>query len=496
MVNKPLTNTCLFSLAVLSLLSFEKVNAQNKVVKIKWDNVITISRTTPTLQVVTNPMLQRNSPIHKGSFDALKNLNADYIRYVPWFPYPRMAVAELKPPTKTETFWDFSHMDSVFVDFMNATKGHPVVINYSTIPVWMFKLDKPVEIPEDPAQVFWNYNPGLELRDTTMKEVADYFVRLFSWYTKGGFTDELGKFHKSGHFYKIPYWEVLNEPDLEHKISPRVYTKIYDAVVKGLKKVSPETKFVGISVALVSNPEWFEYFLHPANHQQGVPLEGISYHFYGRPSFYGQSLDAYQYSFFEQAAGFIDKVRYIENIRKRLAPQVFTHINEIGNIMENRDYKGPIPAEYWNLSGAMYAHMFVELTKLGIEVAGESQLVGFPTQFPDVSMMNWINGKPNARYWVLKLVKDNFGPGDQLVTTTCNTPDVSAQAFSTKNGRNLLLINKRNSEIKLDLPEVFSGAEINTADSSTGENPAAVDVLSGRTITLKAFAVTVVKLKK
>ena len=26
-----------------------------------------------------------------------------------------------------------------------------------------------------------------------MKEVADYYARLLSWYTKGGFTDEFGK---------------------------------------------------------------------------------------------------------------------------------------------------------------------------------------------------------------------------------------------------------------------------------------------------------------
>ena len=48
---------------------------------------------------------------------------------------------------------------------------------------------------------------------------------------------------------------------------------------------------------------------------------------------------------------------------------------------------------------------------MGIDVAGESQLVGYPSQFPDVSMMNWENGNPNARYWILKLLKDNFGPG-------------------------------------------------------------------------------------
>ena len=66
----------------------------------------------------------------------------------------------------------------------------------------------------------------------------------------------------------------------------------------------------------------------------------------------------------------------------------------------------------------MYAYIFLELTKMGIDVAGESQLVGYPTQFPDVSMVNWKNGNPNARYWILKLLIDNFGKGDKLVATT------------------------------------------------------------------------------
>ena len=78
----------------------------------------------------------------------------------------------------------------------------------------------------------------------------------------------------------------------------------------------------------------------------------------------------------------------------------------------------------------MYAYLFGELTKIGIDVAGESQLVGFPTQFPSVSMVDWNDGKPNARFWVLKLLHDNFGAGDKLVeveeaprrTTLTSTP--------------------------------------------------------------------------
>ena len=61
---------------------------------------------------------------------------------------------------------------------------------------------------------------------------------------------------------------MLNEPDLEHNLSPKDYTKIYDAVVSEMKKVSPATKFIGISVAFESNPEYFEYFLNPKTIKQ------------------------------------------------------------------------------------------------------------------------------------------------------------------------------------------------------------------------------------
>ena len=495
MANRTHFSISFMIMSAVICLSAPKLYAQKKAVAINWDKTVSVSKTTPTLQVVYNPMLRENSPIHKGTFEALKNLGADYVRYVPWFPYPKAAVVELSAPTKDQTFWDFTYADPAMQDLMEATKGHSVVINFSTIPVWMFKIDKPVAIDANPDEVNWVYNQGKELRDPTMKEVTGYFVRLLSWYTKGGFTDELGKFHKSGHYYNIPYWEVLNEPDLEHRMSPQLYTKIYDAVVPALKKVSPKTKFVGISVAHETNPEWFEYFLNPANHKAGVPLEGISYHFYGRPASDDQTIDNYQYSFFDQANGFLDRVRYIENIRKRLAPHVFTQINEIGNILHDRDYKGNIPDAYWNLSGAMYAYIYLELTKIGIDVAGESQLVGYPTQFPDVSMMNWKNSKPNARYWVLKLLKDNFGPGDKLQTTAIPSPDVTGQAFITSKGKKLLLINRRDKEVQLDLPADAKNARVNYVDVTTGENPVAQSQLENNTITLKPFAVAVLTIK-
>src|SRR5712691_3073840 len=189
-------------------------------VPVQWDKVVRVSKTTPTLQVVVNPPLRRGSAIHDNAFKALRDVQADYVRYVPWLPYPKLGVAELEPPRDGRTSWDFSAIDPMTIDFLEATKGHPVILNFSTIPQWMARTEKPVSYPSDPDQVVWDYTQGTEFRDPTFKEVADYYARLLAWYTQGGFTDELGKRHESGHRYTIPIWEVLNEVDFEHSLVP------------------------------------------------------------------------------------------------------------------------------------------------------------------------------------------------------------------------------------------------------------------------------------
>jgi hypothetical protein len=129
-----------------------------------------------------------------------------------------------------------------------------------------------------------------------------------------------------------------------------------------------------------------------------------------------------------------------------------------------------------------------------VDIAGESQLVGYPTQFPSVSMMDWKNGKPNARFQVLKLLKDNFGPGDRLVETNAHTGEVTAQAFITTKGKKLLLINKRDKPISFTLPATGSGnSQVTSVDVSTGENPPETRPLQGSTLTLKPYSVSVVQ---
>ncbi len=210
----------LWSTAVLSLLlglaacPVARAASDIKTVQVQWNHIVAVSTSTPTLQVVVNPMLLPGAPLQEPAFRALHNLGADYVRYVPWLPYPRLAVAELEPPTDHQTFWDFSHIDPMLDGFMQATAGHSVILNFSTIPAWMFRTGKPVTYPRNPAQVDWDYEQGTELRDPSMQEVAQYYARLLGWYTQGGFRDELGQWHASGHHFKVAYWEILNEVEV------------------------------------------------------------------------------------------------------------------------------------------------------------------------------------------------------------------------------------------------------------------------------------------
>jgi hypothetical protein len=124
---------------------------------IHWDKVTMVSNTTPTLQVVVNPPLRPGEPLGEAAYKAVKDLGADYVRYVPWLPYPKLAVAELEPPTPQKTSWDFTLIDPMTKDFLAATDGHLTVMNFSTTPEWMWKTDKPVTYPNDPNQGDWNY---------------------------------------------------------------------------------------------------------------------------------------------------------------------------------------------------------------------------------------------------------------------------------------------------------------------------------------------------
>jgi len=142
--------------------------------------------------------------------------------------------------------------------------------------------------------------------------------------------------------------------------------------------------------------------------------------------------------------------------------------------------------------------IFSHLATLGIDAAGESQLVGYPSQFPSVSMVDWETGVPIARLRVLELLKQHFAPGDKIVSTNTGAPFpvpyYHAQVFKKADGkRKLLLISKRARSLDLALPN-FAGATAEVVDQITGGSPARIEQLSRENFRLPGFAVAVLTL--
>jgi len=78
------------------------------------------------------------------------------------------------------------------------------------------------------------------------------------------------------------------------------------------------------------------------------------------------------------------------------------HDDELGVILPNDNDPNAEtpPAVYWNAAGAMFAYSFITLGAKGIDVLGQSQLVGNPAmpqlglspQYPSVALLNWTTG--------------------------------------------------------------------------------------------------------
>ena len=495
-----------------ALVALPPTRAAAVKVSAEWNGTTRVSETVPTTQHLASAYTLRSNPLNKPLLKALRELHTNDTRLQLWFTVPRQAVAELKEPTATETFWNFEYIDPLFSDFFANTSGQRHV-NVGTIPRWMFNVPD-IKIPSDPGASFHPYTDGTTgalLKDPTGKQFADYQVRIYEWYTKGGFTDEIGKYHKSGHHYKITYWGILNEPDFENKINVQQYTKIYDAVATAIHKVDPRVQFFGPEISGAEVP-WAQYFLDPKNHDPNAPpVKYFTFHNYvdapNEPS-------TWQNRYFTgppptnptdgaSAQAFVDRIHEVMKLRDELSPNTKLIIDELGTfdlIKPGEDackavepYHAYKPL-YWVAVGANWAANFITAENSDIPIFSMSQMLGYPTQCLSITMVNWDTAHPNAHYWVLSLIHDNFGPGDKLVPTQSSSPNVVAQASITPAGRKVLLVNTSDESVKVDLARTYNGAGLraDVVDETSGEQPPRKEHITGREVTLAPFAVAVI----
>jgi hypothetical protein len=475
-------------------------------VVIDWADTSRVVETVLTTHLWAAPPLERGAPAHDRAFAALRDLKVDHARFLPWFSNPLVSVPALSAPTATSTSWDFSRLDPYVEDFVNAAEGRPVVANFATIPHWMFVGGELIEVGDDKDEIHWGYEQGTRFRDETLEEVAEYFYRIASWYIAGGFIDENGVRHESGHAYRFAQWEVLCEPDLNRRMAPETYTRLYDAVVARLRTLDPDMKFVGLSLSHVHHdPEYFWHFLDPANHAPGTPLDAFSLHFYASPDIvnpFGPEgnppADQWETAFFAQADGFLEQLRYVRSIADRLSPGTRMLLNEVGTYPSDVMNPNPsIPDEYWVLSAAVQSYLWARSLDLGAGLFGVAEFNGYPGMIPGTSLVDWETGEPNARYRALKLLVDHVRLGDTIAPTATGYPGfpdarVHAQAFAAPDGaRRVVLVNKRGVPTDVEIDDWAGTSVLHAVERGSGSAAPIARTVQGGRLTLPPHATAV-----
>ena len=238
-------------------------------VTIDWSHERLKTRTAATIEVDVMPFLGQTT--FGGPFDAyhkaMAELDAEYVRFAPWTPNPRVTVPELTAPdcnaSSPATNWNSTLLDGVMADFFSAVCGEgaaqgacrrSVIMQLSTMPSWMYIDGMDLkDVPADP----WvptlhhkDYADGSALVDPSCEQMARHIGRVVGWYTLGGFHDDCGHWHASG--LKYNWWglSILNED--EHGVQPddgRAYVTCYDAVAARLALIGSAVVPVGPEIS-------------------------------------------------------------------------------------------------------------------------------------------------------------------------------------------------------------------------------------------------------
>lgn len=350
---------------------------------------------------------------------------------------PSTAVQVTCTGDRVYTSWDFSRMDTVVQDFLDATAGaRRTVFDFSTPPQWLYRTADRVGYPDDPEATTWAYEQGKDLVDATAGQLADYFARVLAWYTDGGFVDEAGVRRNSGHFFPLTVWEFLNEE--EHGLSPEAYTLQYDRVVLAQRARAPRgaSSLAYMGLALIQGLDvgaYMSYFLNMSNHLPGVPRPDFaSFHYYAG-AVLRDDVNGYE-GICRDVEDWLPNVRTAINVRDALSPSTQLDMDEVGVILPNdnsNEWTGDAPGFppiYWNAAAASFMYRFLLYAPLGLEFMGDSALAQIPNmtaargprwapQFPSVSLLDWNTGAPTARFRVLQLLIQSTSPGMALRAT-------------------------------------------------------------------------------
>ena len=475
--------------------------------------------------------------------------------------------------------WPLNHTVNSLTRVLHADP-EPTPPNYTSqrahwdlraLDVKVLNLQASVKFPE--TSILQLQGPRADLlADSSGKKLGEYFSRVLDWYQHGGFTDEFGQYHHSGHNITFGYLEILNEIDgsfdadlCKHQgicNSPlnatRAYIKLYDGVVSVVRQRHPKMKFVGNCLSQRGEEDGgivWRTFLNRSEHATGTPwpIDAVSYHLYTTSS-WEPALPFNQWPalLVENARETLISARVVSPLIKQLSPTTQIFVDEMGVL-----FPEPVRAamnfttmrgdggntSFWNLHSAIYGMWVGELSAVGVDMFGSSQLLGYPaipantsdkfrlpvgipgleswgvgTPFqpivtpdgncPEMTLLDWQTGLGNARWWSLKMLNDGLGWRTKGIAPSCTTSlGVYARGFVGGNSsdgrlpgptnRAILLANMGNTTASALVQDATDGSSPlwMVADKQAGYDAvpyAQLTVPSGGSVQLPPFALALV----
>ena len=142
---------------------------------VDWSSSFRTTTTAAAVEVDVMPQLARtqNQSGFGGYMRALQQLGASYVRFAPWFGYPRVVVPEWSQTncSGAGSSWNSTLLDGVVADFMTAVcgphaaagecaDGLSVAPQLSTMPMWLYQPDGINRTRDFPESTPWQYVPG------------------------------------------------------------------------------------------------------------------------------------------------------------------------------------------------------------------------------------------------------------------------------------------------------------------------------------------------
>lgn len=282
-----------------------------------------------------------------------------------------------------------------------------------------------------------------QLEDSEFPIYARYLADLVGWYNKGGFTDENGVYHASGHYNWIHVWEIWNEPKSGQEIpanvpdrraapwmTPDRFAALYDLCSDTMRTVDPTIVIGGPALGSWPYDDYMQQFIA----DEHAPLGFVSFHFYAAMS--ATESDA---SALGAVTGdrFLNRLIQVHQILAQLRPgqDIPIWIDELGideTALPPLDVRGVAPISYAFISDSF--------------AVAEAQNVSLLSQFLLVSNAQFglINQQTNQwyrTYWFYRSLAQDFPPGSTLLPMSIdNSQQLVGVAAITPNKRSIQIL--------------------------------------------------------